>query len=106
MPSFSECKISSVRLSDGVLDIGAAASKAIPSHARYRYVQQVTYLLEDGREVPGSWRAMSKPKLKEQCERNLAGIARGAWSATFHDGEFLGTSQRYVIGVGGLEPAA
>jgi len=44
-------------------DIGAAASKLLPSHARYRYEAPIIYTLEDGTQIPSVLRDLTKPKL-------------------------------------------
>lgn len=99
-----------IRLEGGIRDIGAAASRAIPSYARYRYAQTVTYILDDGQEIKDVIAALTKPKLASRESGIRAHIDNRCMAAHFHharDGSgmvYTGTSTHYRIGVDGVKP--
>jgi hypothetical protein len=72
-----DIKIVSVEYADELIDIGAAACKALPPGRRYRYARKHIYTLENGQQVNGETHGETKPKLVKSMERELKYIAEG-----------------------------
>ena len=87
----TEAPIVEIHPNARVIDIGAAAAKTMPAHARYRYKQGVIYVMDDGRQISSELRALTKPKLAERLERTRGNISGGEMFACFRGDEYCGT---------------
>lgn len=96
----SEKKIVGVSYNGPIQDVGAAQSKAMPSHARYRYVQPITYNTEDGSEFSSTLTALTKPKLNERFNRQVRYAVDGQLFAALREGQLVGTITRMSLSFG------
>ena len=90
MFQLTDVRIVSAETIDPIEDIGAAAAKSIPSHARYRYSQKLTYMLDNGQSLPGVVRALTRPKLQDALARKMRAVEQGELFASFRDGVYSG----------------
>jgi hypothetical protein len=74
-----------------IVDIGAAAAKALPPGMRYRYARAMRYTLDDGRTAPGTAKGLTKPKLAGRITSYVEYAQNGALFASFRDGAYTGT---------------
>ena len=96
-----ECKIVGVEVSDSIIDIGAAAAKALPPGRRIRYSREVIYKLDNGESVKSQVSGATKPKLQERVESTKNNVKLGCMLATQYDhgyGPYWSLSTRYYIG--------
>ena len=91
-------KITKLIPSGIIQDIGAEASKAIPSMYRYRYSTKITYLIEGKGEQQGTVAHKTKKGLLESVARQVEHAEQGRMQAWFQDGAFVGTQVSYSIG--------
>ena len=69
-------------------DIGAAAAKAMTASRRYRYTQRITYTLEDGTQFEAKLYGLTKPKLKDNIDRQFRHIEnRESFADQWQDGD-------------------
>jgi hypothetical protein len=97
-----DIKIASVEFSDELIDIGAAAAKAMQPCYRYRYARKHTYVLVDGQRVEGQTTGETKPKLAKSMEREQKYIAEGCmFCSQWQDdkGIHWGTVTKVTIGL-------
>lgn len=97
MYKITDTRITKVETVGGVNDVGAFVAKSMPAHARYRYKQALIYTLEDGRQMTGDERGLTRPKLQQAIERKVEYARGGALFATFHDGRFTGTAVKFSL---------
>lgn len=71
-----------------------------------RFALDVTYELKDGRTFEGCIDRDKKKNVLPGLERANQSAAAGAFFASFHNGEFFGTVQKWSIGGAGLVPQA
>lgn len=101
-----------VRLEGVMQDIGAAVSKAMPSHSRYRYFQQLVYQTDDGTEVVAHATGITKPRLATHIESIRNNVAKRCVSAVFYhpiEGDgliYYGTTTKYAITAHGMQAIA
>lgn len=84
-----------------IVDVGAAAAKAMPPGRRYRYSQAVRYTQEDGQTIDSTEKAMTKPKLQAEHEADERMIAKRCMFAMYRDGQYVGIVTRMTIHLGG-----
>lgn len=98
-----EMPVVEMEIIGSVEDIGASASKALSPGSRYRYAQQVMYVLEDGERFATVLRALTKPKLQERIDNQRRYIAnREVFADMWQDGDnshYWSSSWRVNIGL-------
>ena len=94
-----EVLITKIETNGSIIDIGAEAAKAIPSHSRYRYKQPIKFTLQDNRVVESEIRATTKPKLKDFYESRFQSVEVGAVSAQMLGDQYMGYVTRLKIGL-------
>lgn len=76
-----EQSVTAIEVIGGVADIGKERSMAIPSHYRFRYIQEVKYTLADGSVFQSRLQAKTKPQLAEKIEHTKRTIAANCVTA-------------------------
>lgn len=96
-----EIKVIKVEVAESIHDIGAVASKQIPTGNRYRYYREATYTLANGVSVPSRISGLTKPKLQERIDSTKNNIALNSMFAQQYDhgsGPYWSFMTKYYIG--------
>lgn len=94
---FPEHTIHGLQMVGEIIDVGAAAAKAMPPGRRYRYKRKLVYLLDDDQRVDGEATGMTKPKLEAEILARLRHIGRRCMFAKQYVGHDDGQLKWYTI---------
>lgn len=91
-----EIPIVSVTFGD-TRDVGKEAAAMMPSYHRYRYLQDITYTLSDGRTIASNIHAISRPKLLARATAVTNGVSSGEYFVSFRGEQYVGIVQKFSL---------